>query len=200
MSITAGCSPPSVPSIVIWLLLTCSRWFPPSLLCRLDIFYLIVPLVSSLSLVATLYSVWSTYCPSFLLYVRPISTFVSVCILCQLSLFISLSLNMISYLVALDLTFSSPLLFERFSVCVSIVYWETMFGSHKSLLARHIGPLHVFLSDIGSCLSWSISLFFSPKCLQAVLMLAQISSFVVSLRCVVYPKNLNSVTFFIFSW
>ena len=29
----------------------------------------------------TLCSAWSTYCPSFLLYVQPISTFVSVCIL-----------------------------------------------------------------------------------------------------------------------
>ena len=39
-------------------------------------------------LVAALVSVWSTYCPSFLLCVRPISTFVSVCIpWCQTSLF-----------------------------------------------------------------------------------------------------------------
>ena len=48
-----------------------------------------------------------------------------------------------SYLVALQPTFSSPLLFEQFSVCLSIVYWETMFGSHRSLLARHIGPLYI---------------------------------------------------------
>ena len=27
---------------------------------------------------------------------------------------------------------------------LSIVYWETMFGSHRSLLARHTGPLTVF--------------------------------------------------------
>ena len=73
----AGCSSPSMSSIVLCLLLSCSRWFPPSLLCRLAI----VIYISSLSLVATLCSVWSTYCPSFLLYVRPISTFVSVCIL-----------------------------------------------------------------------------------------------------------------------
>ena len=38
-------------------------------------------LISSLSWVVTLCSVWSTYCPSFLLYDWPISTFVSVCIL-----------------------------------------------------------------------------------------------------------------------
>ena len=31
-------------------------------------------------------------------------------------------------------------------------------------MARHIGPLLVFLSEMGSCLSWNISLFiFSPK-------------------------------------
>ena len=65
----AGCSPPSVPSIVLCLLLSCSKWFPPSLLCHLAIF----SLISSLSLVATLYSVWSIYCPSFLLDVRGIS-------------------------------------------------------------------------------------------------------------------------------
>ena len=39
-------------------------------------------------LVVTLCSIWSTYCPSFLLYVQPISTFVSACILLrQVSLF-----------------------------------------------------------------------------------------------------------------
>ena len=37
------------------------RWFPPSLLCRLAIFCMVVLLISSLSLVATLCSVWSTY-------------------------------------------------------------------------------------------------------------------------------------------
>ena len=47
---------------------------------------------------------------------------------------------MVSYLIALDPTFSFPLLFERFSVCLSFVYLEIMFGSHRSLLARHIGP------------------------------------------------------------
>ena len=34
-----------------------------------------------------------------------------------------------------------------------------MFGSHRLLLLRHIGPL--LLSDIESCLSGSIFLFFS---------------------------------------
>ena len=113
---TAGCSPPSMPSIVLCLLLSCFRWFPLSLLCRLAIFCLVVLLISSLSLVATMCSVWSAYCPSFLRYVQPISTFVSVCILqCLLYLSFSRSLSMVSYLVALHFALSSPLLFERFS-------------------------------------------------------------------------------------
>ena len=33
-----------------------------------------------------------------------------------------------------------------------------MFGNHRSLLARHSGPLLVFVR-YGSCLSWSISFF-----------------------------------------
>ena len=78
---TAGCSPPSMSSIVVCLSLSYSRWFPLSLLCHLTIFCLVVLLISSLSLNAALCSVWSTYCPSFLLYDRPISTFVSVFIL-----------------------------------------------------------------------------------------------------------------------
>ena len=74
---------------------------------------------------------------------------------------------MVSYLLALVLTFFFPLLSGRFSVCLSFVYLETMFGSHRSWLARYTGPLLVFLSEMGSCLSWSISLFFSktaPRC------------------------------------
>ena len=67
---TAGCSPPSMSSIVVCLLLSLSRWFPPSLLCHLAIFCLVV-----LSLVATLCSALSTYCPLILLYDQPISTF-----------------------------------------------------------------------------------------------------------------------------
>ena len=39
---TTGCSPPSMSSIVVCLLLYGSRWFPPSLLCRLTIFCLVV--------------------------------------------------------------------------------------------------------------------------------------------------------------
>ena len=104
---------------------------------------------------------------------------------------------MVSYLLALGLTFFFPLLFERFSVCLSFVYLETMLGSHRSWLARYIGPL-LFISEMGSCLSWSISLFFFPKQLHAALILAYISSLVVSLRCVVSPRYLNSVTFSIF--
>ena len=43
-------------------------------------------------------------------------------------------------------------------------------------------------------------LVFFPKQLHAALILAYISSFVVSLRCVVCPMYLNSVTFSIFCW
>ena len=52
---TAGYNPPSMPSIVFCLLLSCSRWFLPSLLCRFAMFYLVIPLISSLSLVAILH-------------------------------------------------------------------------------------------------------------------------------------------------
>ena len=64
---TAEHSLPSMPSIVICLMLSCSRWFPPSLLCCLDI-CLVIPLNFFLPLDATLCSVWSICCPSFLLY------------------------------------------------------------------------------------------------------------------------------------
>ena len=81
---------------------------------------------------------------------------------------------MVSYLVALDSTFSSPLLFERLSVC-------QLFIERPCLAA--IGHCwqdtlvhYLFLSEMGSCLSWSISVFFcfffSPKQLQAALILA----------------------------
>ena len=106
--------------------------------------------ISFLSLIVTLFSIWSTCCPSFLLYVRPISIFASVCItLWQSSLFFSWSLSIVSYLVALDQTYSSPL--QLLAVLsLSVVYWETMFGSHRSLLARHIAPtLLVFCEKLG---------------------------------------------------
>ena len=106
---------------------------------------------------------------------------------------------MVFYLLALGLTFSFPLFYEQFSVCLSFVYLETMFGSRRPWLARYIGPLLVFLSEMGSCLSWSISLFF-PKQLHAALILAHISYLVVSLRCVICPRYLHSVTFSIFCW
>ena len=51
---TAGCSPPPMSSTVLCLLLSSSRWFLPSVLCRLAIFCLVGLLISSLSLVATL--------------------------------------------------------------------------------------------------------------------------------------------------
>ena len=53
---------------------------------------------------------------------------------------------MVSYLVAFDPAIKNFPLHCSFSgsVCLSIVYRETMFGNHRSLLARHIGPLLVF--------------------------------------------------------
>ena len=65
---TAGCSPPSMPSIVVCLGLSCSTWFPP-LLCCLATFWLVVLLIFSLSLVVSLWNAWSTCCLLFLLYV-----------------------------------------------------------------------------------------------------------------------------------
>ena len=64
-----------------------------------------------------------------------------------------------------------------------------MFGSHRSWLARYIGPLLVYLGVF--------PYFFrnSSACSDS----AYISSLVVSLRCVVCPRYLNSVTFSIFA-
>ena len=75
---TAGCSPPSMPARLLCLLLSCPRWFPQSLLCRLAIFHLVVRLISFFILVAPLCSIWSAYCPSFLLFVRPLTAFVLI--------------------------------------------------------------------------------------------------------------------------
>ena len=109
---------------------------------------------------------------------------------------------MVTYLVAIDPTFFFPLLFERFSVCLSFVYLETMFSSHRSLLARHVGPLLVFevkRGDVYLGVCPCFFFFFFPKQLHDAVILAYISSFVVSLRCVFCPRYLNSVTFSIFS-
>ena len=74
-----------------------------------------------------------------------------------------------------------------------------MFGSHRSLLARHTGPL-LFLKKLNGELSvleyfLVVVVFFFSKQLQAALILVYISSFVVSLRYVVCPRYLNSATF-----
>ena len=46
---TAGCGPPSMPSIVVCLKLSCSRLFPPSLLSHPATFCLVVLSIFSLS-------------------------------------------------------------------------------------------------------------------------------------------------------
>ena len=83
---TAGSSLSSVPFTVFCLELSGSRWFPP-LLCSLAIFCLVHPL--DLLPLHVCYSVQClVHLLSVILYVWPISIFVSVYILyCQLSLF-----------------------------------------------------------------------------------------------------------------
>ena len=76
---------------------------------------------------------------------------------------------MVHHLVALDLTFSSTLLFEQFSVC-------QLFGSHRSLLVRHTGPLIVFWV-IWGVVYLEYFLIFFPKQLHSALILPYISSF-----------------------
>ena len=112
--------------------------------------YVVLP-SSALSSSCSLPSPWLPLCAAFgppivlhSCYMIGPFPHVSVCILYQLSLFFSRFLSMVSYLVALDPRFSFSLLFERFSVCLPFVYLETMFGSHRSLLARHNGPLLFF--------------------------------------------------------
>ena len=66
-----------------------------------------------------------------------------------------------------------------------------------------VGKIHwsitCFLSEMGSCLSWSISLvFFLPKQLHAALILVYISSLVVSLRCVLFSEVFEFCHFFNF--
>ena len=103
---------------------------------------------------------------------------------------------MVSCLVALGLTDSFSLLFERFSVCLSFVYLETMFGSHRSWLARYIGPLLVFSVKWGVVYP-GVFPFFSktaPRCSDSGIYFF----FSGVLRCVVCPRYLNSVTFSIF--
>ena len=53
---TAGCGPPSMSSFAFCLLPSCSRWFSASLLCCLVSFYVVILLISSLSMVDTVCS------------------------------------------------------------------------------------------------------------------------------------------------
>ena len=56
---------------------------------------------------------------------------------------------MVLYLVALNLTFSFPLLFEQFLVCLLVVYQETMYGNHRSLLVSTHWPNTFFAGGGG---------------------------------------------------
>ena len=112
-SSTAGCSLPSMPCIVFCLFLSCTRLFPPSMQCHLAIFFLVVPLISSPPLVAINTPIVLHSC-----YMSGPFPFFPVGILyCQLFLLFSWSLSMVLYLVALNVTVSSLLLFELFFIC-----------------------------------------------------------------------------------
>ena len=75
-----------------------------------------------------------------------------------------------------------------------------MFGSHRSLLVRHNGPLlNCFLSDMEKLSNLNEFPIFIPKQLHAALILPYMSSSVVSLRYVVCPGYLISVTCSFFS-
>ena len=150
---TAGCSPLSVTSIVVCLLLSWSSWFAPALLCRLAIFCLVVLLISSLSLVATLCSVWSTYCPSFLLYDRPISTFVSVCILWYQS---SLFFFLISEHGIFSCSFRSNIFLFIALWAVLSLFVNCLFRDHEilSMITHHYCFLVLFRGGVDCIHFW----------------------------------------------
>ena len=80
-------------------------------------------------------------------------------------------------------------------LCLPFVYLEAMFGSHRSLLASHIGPLLVFQVKWGVVYLEVFPCCFFPKQLHVALILVYISFFlfsfffffwfVMSFRCVV---------------
>ena len=129
----------AMPCIVLCLLLTCTRYFSPSLLCRLAIFYLVVPLISFLYVVAALCSVWSAYCPQSCYMSGPFSLLFQ-CVLHNVNYLISMILVLflitelgISFCIFVFNIFLS-IAFDQFSV------WLLVFSSPGSLLVRHIGP------------------------------------------------------------
>ena len=116
---------PSMPSIVISLLLSGSMRFPPSLSSRhlllrppppppptLDLF----PLFGchSVQRLVHLLSFILAMCPAHLHFCFSVYSMRSII------LFVSLSLNTVLYLVVFNLTFSSPSLFEQFLVACQL--------------------------------------------------------------------------------
>ena len=81
---TAECNLTSMPSIVLCLFLSCSRWFPPSFSCCLAIIYLVVPLISSISLVVSvqrlvhLLSFILAICPAYLHFCFSVYSIMSI--------------------------------------------------------------------------------------------------------------------------
>ena len=118
-SSTAGCSPPSVPSIVLCSMLSCPGG---SLLC-----YVVLP-SSAWSSPWSLFSPWLPLCASVHLLVHLLSFIRVICLahfhFCLsvysmiTSIFVSCFLSTLLNLVVLCLTFSFPLLFEQFVSCL----------------------------------------------------------------------------------
>ena len=114
-------------SIVCRLLLSCSRWFPPSLLYHLAIFLHgrpldLFPLLGchSVQRLVHLLSFILAICPTHLHFCFSVYSVMSI-------IFVLFADFRASYLVALDPPFSSPLLFERLSVSGVL----TVFAHHR---------------------------------------------------------------------
>ena len=171
---TAGCSPPSVSSIVFCLLLSCFTFhlgFVHPLqdvalhqcLPLSSVFCSTVPGGSLLPCYVVLpSSAWSSpwsppspWLPLCAAFGPPIvlhscsvsgpSPLLFLCVFCYVNYFCSFPDFWVWCFILSLQTQHFPLhCCLSGSVCLSIVYWETMCGSHRSVLARHIGPLFVF--------------------------------------------------------
>ena len=152
---TTGCSPPSMPSVVVCLMLSCSRRFPPSLLCRFATFCLVVLLIFSLSCVAILYNactyvifhscyMFSHFNFCFSMSAMKSDMFVLFSDLRTWYLYCSFKCNI---LLSVTLRTVCHLLIKRTRLAAIGHSWQ------DTLVC------YLFLSDMESCLSWIISLF-----------------------------------------
>ena len=154
---TAGCGPPSVPSIVLCLLFSCFRRSPPSLLCLLlgrpfDLFPLlgchsVQRLVHLLSFILAVFPAHFDFCSSVYSIVSVIFVLFLICgygifscsFRCRVFLHCSLSSSQF--------------------VCQVLFYWETMFGHCWQDTLFH----YLFFEWYRELLSWSISFIFFPN-------------------------------------